>query len=139
MKAFYYRPNMTEKLGLPKMPVLVGCEVIYSLLLIIELLSDNIKLLDPNNRNTFIDRICLFFKSVQRAELFTSVLVMIRKWLEDEDEVITLQEITKIIDHTNDLRSVPENILYVSIISEYWNFIYAVFVRFVNMVHNHDF
>lgn len=130
-----YRPNITEKLSLPKMPVLVGCEVIYSLLLIIELLSDNIKSLDPNNRNTFIDYICVFFKSVQRIELFTSVLVMIRKWLEDEDEVVTLQEITKIIEKTNDIRTVPENILYVSIISEYWNFIYAVCVRFVSMIY----
>lgn len=117
------------------MPILRGNEVIYSLLLLIKLLAKNMKQLDDNSHNNFIRFICDFFQNVQRAELLTTVLVLIREWVESEEEIVTVKDISMIISKTNDIRSLPESVLYICIITEYWNFIYAVCIRYVIIIY----
>lgn len=126
-----YSSLATEIIGLPKMPILRGNEVIYSLLLLIKLLAKNMKQLDEKSHNNFIVFICDFIKKVQRAELLTTVLSLIREWLESEEEIITVKDVSLIINKTNDIRSLPESVMYICIITEYWDFIYDVCVRYV--------
>lgn len=117
------------------MPILNGNEVIYSLLLLIKLLAKNMKQLDENSHNIFIRYICDFFQTVQRAELLITVLTLIREWVESEEEIITVKDISMIISKTNDIRILPESVLYIYIITEYWNFIYAVYIRYVIIIY----
>lgn len=117
------------------MPILNGNEVIYSLLLLIKLLAKNMKQLDENSHNIFIRYICDFFQTVQRAELLITVLSLIREWVESEEEIITVKDISMIISKTNDIRILPESVLYIYIITEYWNFIYAVYIRYVIIIY----
>ena len=117
------------------MPILNGNEVIYSLLLLIKLLAKNMKQLDENSHNIFIRYICDFFQTVQSAELLITVLTLIREWVEREEEIITVKDISMIISKTNDIRILPESVLYIYIITEYWNFIYAVYIRYVIIIY----
>lgn len=57
-----HRPDATQELGMPPMPVLRGSEVVYSLLLLLKLLLQNLDQMEKQHK-VFIDFLCKFFRS----------------------------------------------------------------------------
>ena len=74
-------------------------------------------------------------KNKRRKFVLITVLTLIREWVESEEEIITVKDISMIISKTNDIRILPESVLYIYIITEYWNFIYAVYIRYVIIIY----
>ena len=112
------------------MPVLRGSEVVYSLLLLLDLLLQNLGQMEKQHK-VFINFLCQFFRSVQRAELLTYVLDLMAGLVKEGRAYFTLEDIKQILFSTKEIRTTLENVLYISIISSYWNFVYLLCDRYV--------
>lgn len=108
-------------------------ELVYSLLLLIRLVATHMTYISADHRSYFINFLCEFFKITQRAELLTSVISLVRQWIEGDDDIVNLHDLHEIFSKTSILRSLNENVLFVGIITEYWNLVYAVIVRYVSI------
>lgn len=128
--ALTHRPDAARELGMPPMPVLRGSEVVYSLLLLLDLLLQNLGQMEKQHK-VFINFLCQFFRSVQRAELLTYVLDLMAGLVKEGRAYFTLEDIKQILFSTKEIRTTLENVLYISIISSYWNFVYLLCDRYV--------
>ena len=130
LRSMTNRPDAAQELGMPPMPVLRGSEVVYSLLLLIKLFLRNLSLLDKHHR-VFIAFLCQFFRTVQRAELLTYVLDLISEIVKEENSFFTLEDIKQLLISTKEIRSTQESVLYIGIITSYWQFQYYLCERYV--------
>ena len=79
----------------------------------------------------FIDFLCKFFRSVQRAELLTYVLDLMAALVREGRVAFTLEDIKQILFNTKEIRGTQENVLYIGVISSYWHFLYLLCERYV--------
>ena len=75
--------------------------------------------------------LCQFFRTVQRAELLTYVLDLISEIVKEENSFFTLEDIKQLLISTKEIRSTQESVLYIGIISSYWQFQYYLCERYV--------
>lgn len=119
---------------LPPIPVMKESELVYSLLLLIRLVATHMAYISADYRSYFINFLCEFFKITQRAELLTTVITLVRQWIEGDDDIVNLHDLEEILSKTCILRSLNDSVLFVGIITEYWNLVYAVIVRYVSLL-----
>ena len=119
---------------MPLLPSLTGFEICYSLLTVFQILATHITLVDANTHRRFIGYICLYLQNIKRAEFNTNILQMISKWLVAEEEILTVKDIEDILRSLKEIHNLFDTIIYIQATTEYWNFIYALCVRYVVFV-----
>ena len=115
----------------PPLPELHESEFVSSLMLMIQTISSHMMYLIADHHTYFVEYLCKFIKVIQPIHLLTTVLSWIRQWIESEEEIVNFQDLTHILNNTMSARNIRENVTHLTYISEYWQLIYAIYMRYV--------
>ena len=130
------RQDYSVELGTPPTPQLRGCELVYAIQLLLELLISNLNQLGDHHTAflTFIAAsFSSFFQGGQRCDLLTFTLQLFTKLLESEEDLLTVREVVLLLSGSREVHMAQESVLYEGLVSAHWKFIFAVCKRFVGM------
>ena len=133
---FTHSSDETSRFGLPPIPKLADIEVIYSIQLLMEILTTNFSQLGEHH-DTFITFSAhfmrAFFQISTRTDLLTFTLQLFTKLLESEEDLLTVREVVLLLSGSREVHMAQESVLYEGLVSAHWKFIFAVCKRFVGM------
>ena len=130
----HIRQDYSTELGTPPTPQLRGCELVYAIQLLLDLLISNLSQLGDHHTSflTFIAAsFSSFYQGGQRCDLLTFTLQLFTKLLENEEELLTVREVVLLLSGSRDVHMAQESVLYEGLVSAHWRFIYAVCKRYV--------
>ena len=136
-----HRKEFYIELGMPAIPSLPYCEILYSLQLIAGILIQNIHQLKSYRENfiKFLAKACpVLCQNGQRGDVVIFILNQLREIMEKDENALTIREIDEILQGVNTLHMALESVLYTEMVTAHWSFILAVCKRYVGMV-NHGF
>lgn len=117
------------------MPQLTEVELVYSLLIIVEIMAHNVEYMAEFHSKfisffrTFFDS--FFLSNSTNTELISRLFLLIQNWIESEEPNLSNEDYLRILDAVSIVLSFPENTQFSSIFHIYWRFVHMLCLRFV--------
>lgn len=132
-----------ELLGLPAAPQLTEIELVYSLLIIVEIMARNVSYM-IEYQSKFVFFFCSLFhwffisNSSTNTEIINRLFLLIKDWIDREEQTLSNEDFLRILSVVNIVLSYPENTQFISIFNIYWRFVHMLCVRFVVKITSTD-
>ena len=132
-----------ELLDLPAIPQLTEIELVYSLLILIEIMARNVNYM-IEYQSKFVLFFCSLFhwffisNSSTNTEIINRLFLLIKDWIDREEQTLSNEDFFRILGVVNIVLSYPENTQFISIFNIYWRFVRMLCVRFVVTIKSTD-
>lgn len=110
----------------PPLPSLHQSGFIASIMFLIKTISKHKAHLFADHKSCYIDNLCHFLQVTHQVQFLTYILSTIREWVEGEDDIVNLQDLTTILTNTKSVYSLPMTTVTIGYIEEFWNLVYII-------------